>query len=60
VGGVTQAASVLGHEEEYVISIDGIEMGAIQPACGLRAGEPVTVTIRPEDVIVFGTENDRA
>jgi iron(III) transport system ATP-binding protein len=60
--GVTQAASFLGLEEEYLISIDGIEMGAIQRACGLRAGEPVTVTIRPEDVIVFTTENhdDRA
>ncbi len=56
--GVTQAASFLGLDEEYVISIDGIEMGAIQPACGLRAGEPVMVTIRPEDVIVFTTEND--
>jgi iron(III) transport system ATP-binding protein len=55
--GVTQAASFLGLEEEYVISIDGIEMGAIQPPCGLRAGDPVTVTIRPEDVIVFVAEN---
>jgi len=55
--GVTQAASFLGLEEEYVISIDGIEMSAIQPPCGLRAGEPVMVTIRPEDVIVFVAEN---
>jgi iron(III) transport system ATP-binding protein len=55
--GVTQAASFLGVEEEYVISIDGTEMGAIARACGLRAGEPVTVTIRPEDVIVFVAEN---
>jgi len=55
--GVTQAASFLGLEEEYAISIDGIEMSAIQPPCGLRAGEPVMVTIRPEDVIVFVAEN---
>ncbi len=55
--GVTQAASFIGIEEEYVISIDGIEMGSIQRACGLRAGESVTVTIRPEDVIVFVAEN---
>jgi iron(III) transport system ATP-binding protein len=55
--GVTQAASFLGIEEEYVISIDGIEMGAIQRACGLRAGEPVTVTIRSDDVIVFAARN---
>jgi hypothetical protein len=32
-------------------------MGAIRPPCGLRAGEPVTVTIRPEDVIVFVAED---
>jgi iron(III) transport system ATP-binding protein len=55
--GVTQAASFLGLEEEYVLSIGGIEMGAIRPPCGLRAGEPVAVTIRPEDVIVFVAEN---
>jgi iron(III) transport system ATP-binding protein len=55
--GVMQAASFLGLEEEYVISIDGIEIGAIRPPCGLRAGEAVTVTIRPEDVIVFVAEN---
>jgi hypothetical protein len=60
--GVTQAASFLGLEEEYVVSIDGIEMSAIQRACGLGAGEPVAVTIRPEDVIVFvaGDDGDRA
>jgi iron(III) transport system ATP-binding protein len=56
--GVTQAASFLGLEEEYVISIDGIEMGAIQRASGLGAGEPVAVTIRPEDVVVFVAESD--
>jgi hypothetical protein len=55
--GMIQAASFLGLEEESVISIDGIEMGAIQPPCGLRAGEPAIVTIRPEDVIVFVAEN---
>jgi iron(III) transport system ATP-binding protein len=51
--GLTRAASFLGLEEEYVIAIDGIELGAIQPPSGLHAGEAVTVTIRPEDVIVF-------
>jgi len=51
--GVIQAASFLGLEEEYVIAIGGIELGAIQPPSGLRAGEAITVTIRPEQVIVF-------
>ena len=55
--GVIQAASFLGLEEEYVISIDGIEMGAIRPPCGLRAGERVIVTIRPEEVLVFVAAN---
>jgi len=55
--GVTRAASFLGLEEEYLIAIDGTEFGAIRPPCGLHAGEPVTVTIRPEDVIVFVAEN---
>ncbi len=55
--GVTQAASFLGSEEEYVISIDGVGIGAIQRACGLRAGEPVAVTVRSEDVVVFAAEN---
>jgi iron(III) transport system ATP-binding protein len=55
--GVAQAASFLGLEEEYVISVHGIEMGAIQKSCGLRAGEPVAVTIRCEDVIVFAAKD---
>jgi len=55
--GVTRAASFLGLEEEYVIAIDGVEMGAVQPPRGLRASEPVTVTIRPEEVIVFVAGN---
>jgi iron(III) transport system ATP-binding protein len=51
--GITKAASFLGLEEEYVIAIDGIELGAIQPPRGLHTGEAVTVTIRTEDCIVF-------
>jgi iron(III) transport system ATP-binding protein len=51
--GVTRAASFLGLEEEYLIAIDGVELGAIQPPRGLHAGEPITVTIRTEDCIVF-------
>jgi len=51
--GVTRAASFLGLEEEYLIAIDGVELGAIQPPRGLHAGEPITVTVRTEDCIVF-------
>jgi iron(III) transport system ATP-binding protein len=55
--GVTQAASFLGLDEEYVISVAGVELGAIQRACGLCAGEPVAVTVRPEDVLVFAADS---
>ena len=55
--GMTRAASFLGLEEEYLIAIGGVELGAVQPPCGLRASEPVTVTIRPEEVIVFVAGN---
>jgi iron(III) transport system ATP-binding protein len=57
--GVTRAASFLGLEEEYVIAIGGIELGAVQPPCGLRAGELVTVTIRTEDCVVFVSDDNR-
>ena len=51
--GVARAASFLGLEEEYIVAIDGVTLGAIQSPRGLHAGEAVTVTIRPEDCIVF-------
>jgi ABC-type Fe3+/spermidine/putrescine transport system ATPase subunit len=56
--GITRAASFLGLEEEYIIAIDGIEIGAIQPPRGLHAGTCVTVTIRPQDCIVFVADRD--
>jgi iron(III) transport system ATP-binding protein len=51
--GIAQAVSFLGLEEEYIVAIDGVTFGAIQPPRGLHAGEAVTITIRPEDCIVF-------
>ena len=51
--GVTEAASFLGLEEEYVVAIGGVRIGAVQRASGLGAGEPVAVTIRTRDVTVF-------
>jgi iron(III) transport system ATP-binding protein len=55
--GITRAASFLGLEEEYIVAVNGISFGAIQPPRGLHAGEAVTVTIRPEDCIVFVEED---
>jgi ABC-type Fe3+/spermidine/putrescine transport system ATPase subunit len=54
--GVAQAASFLGLEEEYVVAVDGVTFGAIQTPRGLHAGDAVTVTIRPQDCIVFIAE----
>jgi iron(III) transport system ATP-binding protein len=51
--GVARAASFLGLEEEYIVAIDGVTLGAIQSPRGLHAGEAVAITIRPEDCIVF-------
>jgi iron(III) transport system ATP-binding protein len=51
--GIAQAASFLGLEEEYIVAVDGVALGAIQPPRGLHAGDAVMVTIRPEDCIVF-------
>jgi iron(III) transport system ATP-binding protein len=51
--GTAQAASFLGLEEEYIVAVDGVALGAIQPPRGLHAGDAVTVTIRPQDCIVF-------
>jgi iron(III) transport system ATP-binding protein len=51
--GVARAASFLGLEEEYIVAIDGVTIGAIQSPRGLHAGEAVAITIRPEDCIVF-------
>jgi iron(III) transport system ATP-binding protein len=51
--GIARAASFLGLEEEYIVAVDGVAFGAIQPPRGLHAGDAVTVTIRPEDCIVF-------
>ncbi len=53
IGGVVRAASFLGLEEELIVAIGGVEIGAIQPPRGLHAGEPVTVTMAAEDCIVF-------
>ncbi len=53
ISGVVRAASFLGLEEELIVAVGGIEIGAIQPPRGLHAGEPVTITMAAEDCIVF-------
>ncbi len=48
-----RAASFLGLEEEYIVAIDGVEFGSIQPAHGFGAGERVEAVIQPADCVLF-------
>ena len=57
--GEIRAASFLGLDEEYVVATDGVELRAIQPASGLKAGNRVEVSIRSEDCIVFLSSGNR-
>ena len=57
--GEIRAASFLGLDEEYVVAMDGIELRAVQPASGLKAGDRVEVSIRPEDCMVFLKSENR-
>jgi ABC-type Fe3+/spermidine/putrescine transport system ATPase subunit len=60
VAGEIKAASFLGLQEEYIVAIAGVELRAIRPASGLRAGDKVEVFIAPEDCIVFLKSHDHA
>jgi ABC-type Fe3+/spermidine/putrescine transport system ATPase subunit len=57
--GEIKAASFLGLQEEYIVAVHGVELRAIRPASGLRAGERVNVAIAPDDCIVFLKPADR-
>jgi iron(III) transport system ATP-binding protein len=48
-----RAASFLGLDEEYIVTLGGIDLGAIQTARGFRAGDKVEAVLRPEQCIVF-------
>jgi iron(III) transport system ATP-binding protein len=58
--GRIRAASFLGLTEEYVIDVAGREMRAIQPACGLRTGDAVSVSVAPYDCIILSAQASRA
>jgi ABC-type Fe3+/spermidine/putrescine transport system ATPase subunit len=51
--GEIKAASFLGLQEEYIVAIGGVELRAIGPASGLKAGDRVALSIAPVDCIVF-------
>ena len=48
-----RAASFLGLVEEYIVAVGDVEMRAIQPPTGVSSGDPVDVSISPDDCIVL-------
>jgi ABC-type Fe3+/spermidine/putrescine transport system ATPase subunit len=58
--GTIKAASFLGLQEEYIVEVHGVELRAIGPASGLRAGETVEVSIPGADCIAFPADADRS
>jgi ABC-type Fe3+/spermidine/putrescine transport system ATPase subunit len=51
--GTVRAASFLGLEEEYLIVVEGVELRAVRPPSGVRSGDTVEVSIRPQNCMVF-------
>jgi ABC-type Fe3+/spermidine/putrescine transport system ATPase subunit len=51
--GKVRAASFLGLEEEYMIVVEGVELRAVRPPSGVRSGDTVEVSIRPQHCMVF-------
>jgi ABC-type Fe3+/spermidine/putrescine transport system ATPase subunit len=57
--GKVRAASFLGLEEEYLIVVEGVELRAVRPPSGVRSGDTVEVSIRPQNCMVFLTTEGR-
>jgi iron(III) transport system ATP-binding protein len=51
--GRVRAGSFLGLVEEYVVDAAGREMRAIQPVSGLKPGDDVMVSVKPDDCIIL-------
>jgi ABC-type Fe3+/spermidine/putrescine transport system ATPase subunit len=47
------AALFAGLEEEYAIAVEGVELRAVRPPSGVRAGDAVEVSIRPQNCMVL-------
>jgi ABC-type Fe3+/spermidine/putrescine transport system ATPase subunit len=48
-----------GLEEEYLIAVEGVELRAVRPPTGVRAGDAVEVSIRPQNCMVLRAPDDR-
>jgi iron(III) transport system ATP-binding protein len=57
--GKVRAASFLGLEEEYMIEVEGVELRAVRPPSGVRSGDAVEVSIRPQNCMVFLSQEER-
>jgi iron(III) transport system ATP-binding protein len=51
--GKVMTASFVGPEEEYLIMVEGVEMRAVRPPSGVRAGDAVEIGIRPQNCSVL-------
>jgi iron(III) transport system ATP-binding protein len=58
--GKIRAASFLGLEEEYMIVVEGVELRAVRPPSGVRSGDMVEVSIRPQHCMVFLAPDGRS
>jgi iron(III) transport system ATP-binding protein len=51
--GQVRTALFAGLEEEYLISVAGVELRAVRPPSGVRAGDAVEISIRPQTCMVL-------
>jgi len=47
------AALFAGLEEDYTIAVEGVELRAVRPPTGVRTGDTVEVSIRPQNCMVL-------
>jgi TOBE domain len=57
--GQVRTALFAGLEEEYLISVAGVELRAVRPPSGVRAGDAVEVSIRPQNCMLLRASDDR-
>jgi hypothetical protein len=53
VSGRVLVALFAGLEEDYTIAVGGVELRAVRPPSGVRTGDAVEVSIRPQNCMVL-------
>jgi TOBE domain len=59
IAGQVRTALFAGLEEEYLISVAGVELRAVRPPTGVHAGDAVEVSIRPQNCMLLRASDDR-